>query len=78
MTARSDHGFGNPDAKQLISRPEAASTGRVIAPAPPGQVPYAWGKCTHIYPTGRQCPNQPIPGHDVCLGHTPKVSRDKE
>ena len=77
MTARSDHGFGNPDAKPLVSRPEASSSGRQIAPAPPGQVSYISNRCGYPKANGEPCTNYPVKGNEYCLPHLKVVSRDQ-
>jgi hypothetical protein len=69
----SDHSTGNPNAKQLTSQPDAVSSGRRIAPAPPGQVSYISNRCGVARKDGSICTNYPLPGRDTCLGHTPKV-----
>lgn len=70
-------GTGNPNAKQLYSRPEAASADRRIAPAPPGQVSYMNNRCGKIRKDGSICVNYLMPGKDTCLGHSPKEPRAK-
>ena len=63
-------GTGNPNAKQLVSRPEAGAGNQRIAPAPPGQVSYMSNRCGAIRKDGSICRNYPQPGRDRCLGHS--------
>jgi hypothetical protein len=69
MTARATDGYGNPDAKQLNHSPEAASSGRTIAPAPPGGLSFSQSRCGYIRNDGKECMNFPWAGHQRCFAH---------
>jgi hypothetical protein len=64
-----NEGTGNPNAKQLQRSPEAASSGRRIAPAPPGQLSYMAQRCGVTRNDGVVCLNFPVAGYEYCLGH---------
>jgi len=69
MPVHSNAATGNSNARQVIQTPEAVASGARVAPAPPGQLPYSYGKCGVTRKDGKVCTNKVNPGNTVCLGH---------
>ena len=75
-SARSTNAGSNPNAQAIYNTPEVLSSGRRVAPAPPG-TSYWMNRCGVTGKDGERCIRLKMKGHETCLGHSPKVKNDE-
>ena len=74
----SNHATGNPNARAANSSPEALGHAGRVAPAPPGQLPYMYGRCGQTKRNGQICVTKNLSGHDTCVAHIPRKRDDTD